>query len=147
MGYCTLKADHECDFFQLWGERLYALDKNASVLLSLEPFDQSLLSHGSGSAYPADRSQVFFPSTLSAQWSNASLDETVAYALVNISATIEAVALGDGQNVSNAARYPNIALFGTPLEEMYGGNVERLHEIRVAVDPEDVMGLAGGWKF
>jgi hypothetical protein len=41
----------------------------------------------------------------------------------------------------------NYALFGTPLKDMYGGNVERLPEIRAAIDPNDVMGLAGGWKF
>jgi hypothetical protein len=41
----------------------------------------------------------------------------------------------------------NYALFGTPLEYMYGGNLERLREIRAAIDPKDVMGLAGGWKF
>ena len=71
----------------------------------------------------------------------------MAYVLRNISDTIRNVAIADRQNVSHAAKYPNYALFGTPLEDMYGGNVERLHEIRVAIDPEDVMGLAGGWKF
>ena len=64
-----------------------------------------------------------------------------------ISGAIRAAALADGQNVSQAAKYPNAAISGTPLEGMYGGNVERLHKIRVAIDPEDVMGLAGGWKF
>jgi hypothetical protein len=38
-------------------------------------------------------------------------------------------------------------LFGTPLKVMYGGNVERLQKIRAAIDPDDVMGLAGGWRF
>jgi hypothetical protein len=80
-------------------------------------------------------------------WSNSSLDDTVAFVLRNISDTVRDVALADGQNVSHAAKYPNYALFGTPLEDMYGGNVERLRKIRAAVDPEDVMGLAGGWKF
>ena len=64
-----------------------------------------------------------------------------------ISDAIRAAALADGQNVSQAAKYPNGALSGTPLEEMYGRNVERLRQIRAAIDPEDVMGLAGGWKF
>jgi hypothetical protein len=56
-------------------------------------------------------------------------------------------ALEDGQNLSNAAGYPNYALYGTPLKDMYGGNVERLRAIRAAIDPDDVMGLTGGWKF
>jgi hypothetical protein len=71
----------------------------------------------------------------------------MAIALRNISNTIRAVALADGQDVSDAALYPNYALFGTPLEDMYGGNVERLRKIRAAIDPEDVMGLTGGWRF
>jgi hypothetical protein len=80
-------------------------------------------------------------------WSNSSLDDTVAFVLRNISDTVRDVALTDGRNVSHAAKYPNYALFGTPLEDMYGGNVERLRKIRVAIDQEDVMGLTGGWKF
>ncbi len=71
----------------------------------------------------------------------------MASTLRYISDSIRAAALADGQNVSHAAKYVNYALFGTPLEDMYGGNVERLREIRAAIDPEDVMGLAGGWKF
>ena len=133
--------------FQLWGERLYAQDKNVTLLVTLEPFDKGLFSHGSGSAYPPDRSRALFPSAITAQFLNASLDDTMAFALRNISETIHAAALADGQDVSHAAKYPNYALFGTPLEDMYGGNAERLCKIRVAVDPEDVLGLTGGWKF
>ena len=71
----------------------------------------------------------------------------MADALRNISRTIHTTALADGQNVSNAAVYVNYALYGTPLEDIYGGNVERLRAIRAAIDPDGVMGLAGGWKF
>ena len=132
---------------QIWGPRLSALDKTATVVGALEPYDEGLFSHGSDSAYPPDRSHAILPSGLSISWSNASLDETMANALRSISNTIHAAALADGQNVSHAAAYPNYALFGTPLEDMYGGNVERLRQIKASIDPEDVMGLAGGWKF
>jgi len=67
----------------------------------------------------------------------------MASVLCNISDAIHDVALADGQNVSYGAKYPDYALFGTPLEDMSGGNVERLHNIRVVIDPEDVMGLTG----
>ena len=113
----------------------------------LEPFDKGIFSHGSDSAYPPDRSQVVFPSALFVQWSNASLDDTIAFALRNISDTIHSAALADGQRVLHAAKYPNYALFGTPLENMYGGNVERLRKIRAAIDPDDVMGLTGVGDF
>ncbi|KAF8486355.1 FAD dependent oxidoreductase [Russula ochroleuca] len=132
---------------KLWGARLSALDKNATVSSTLEPFDNGFFSFGSGSAFPPDRSQAVFPSVVTVKWSNASLEEVMAFALRNISDTIRAAALADGQNVAHAAVYPNNALFGTPLEDMYGGNVERLRQIRAAIDPEDVMGLTGGWRF
>ena len=124
-----------------------ALDKNVTLGALLEPFDKGIFLHGSDSAYPPDRSHAIFPTVVAAIWSNASLDETMAFALRNISNTIQAAALADGQNVSHAAVYPNYALFGTPLEDMYGGNVERLRQIRAVIDPGDVMGLAGGFKF
>jgi FAD/FMN-containing dehydrogenase len=49
--------------------------------------------------------------------------------------------------VSHAAKCPNYGLFGAPLEEIYSANWERLRKIREAIDPDDVMGLAGSWKF
>jgi hypothetical protein len=130
---------------QFWGEHLYAQDKNVTVASNIESFDKGLFSHGSDSAYPPERSYGVFPSALVFEWSNSSLDDTMAFALRSFADAIRDVALADGQNVS--AKYPNYALFGTPLEDMYGRNVERLRKIRAAIDPEDVMGLTGGWKF
>ncbi|KAI9441215.1 hypothetical protein H4582DRAFT_2073426 [Lactarius indigo] len=54
---------------------------NAKVVMSIEPFDNTLLSHETPSAYPPDCSQEFSPSTLNYLWTNASLDATVARAL------------------------------------------------------------------
>ena len=62
-------------------------------------------------------------------------------------ATLESAGIQDGQDLKNAAAYVNYAITGTPLKKIYGGNVPRLREIREEYDPEDVMGLAGGWKF
>ena len=117
------------------------------MTVALEPFDKDLFTHGSGSAYPPDRSHVILPTDVLVEWFDPSLDESMASTLRHISGMIRTAALADGQNVSRAAKYPNYALYGTPLEDIYGGNVERLRKIRAAIDPEDVMGLAGGWKF
>ncbi|KAH9073074.1 FAD-binding domain-containing protein [Lactarius deliciosus] len=130
-----------------WGTRLEALDKNASVFTSIEPFANTLFSHGAPSAYPPDRSQVVFPGVVNYQWSNASLDATMARALRQNTDEARAAVLADGQNVSHAATYVNYALFDTPLKDMYGANVARPQKIRAEIDPEDVMGLAGGFKF
>ena len=133
--------------YQFWGERLYAQDRNVTLTSVIETFNRGLFSYGNDSAYPPDRSHAVFPSALTVKWSNSSLDNIMAFALRNFADTIRDVALADGQNVSHAAKYVNYALFGTPLEDIYGGNVERLRKIRAAIDPEDVMGLTGGWKF
>jgi hypothetical protein len=123
------------------------LDKNTSVSIALEPFANSLLSHGTPSAYPPDRSHVFFPSNIIYVWSDASLDATIARKLRQNTEEARAAVLADGQDLSHAAVYVNYALFDTPLKEMYGANVPRLRKIRAEIDPEDVMGLAGGFKF
>jgi hypothetical protein len=60
---------------------------------------------------------------------------------------LRAVAVADGQPVENASHYVNYALYGTPVENIYGDNLGRLREIKAAVDPQDVMGLAGGFKL
>jgi len=132
---------------RFWGERIYDLDPTAFVISSLEPFDRGLFSHGSPSAYPPDRSRAVFPSVINIGWSNASLDDTMADILRDGAKTIRGVALADGQDLSNAAVYVNYALFDTPLEDMYGGNVARLHQIKTEIDPKGVMDLAGGFKF
>jgi hypothetical protein len=51
-----------------------------------------------------------------------------------MSDAVGAAAVADGQNVSHAAIYPNHALFGTPLKDIYGGNVKRLRKIRKKTD-------------
>jgi hypothetical protein len=87
------------------------------------------------------------PSVLNIAWLNASLDNTMADMLRDGEKTIRGVALADGQDLSNAAVYVNYALFDSPLEDMYGGNVARLHRIKTKIDPKGVMDLAGGFKF
>ncbi|KAH9054943.1 FAD-binding domain-containing protein [Lactarius vividus] len=130
-----------------WGGKISALDPNLTLSLILEPFLTDVFSHGSDSASPPDRSHALFPTGVSFKYSNASLDDTVSKGLRSFSDTVTAAAVADGQNVSHAAVYPNYALFDTPLEEIYGENLPRLHRIKKVVDPKDVMGLSGGFKI
>ena len=132
---------------QFSGKQVSALDSTAVVSSALEPFDSGVFSHGSPSTYPPDRSRAVFPSVLNIAWSNASLDKTMADLLRDGAKTIRGVAIADGQNLSHAAVYVNYALFDTPLEDMYGGNLARLRSIKAKIDPERVMDLAGGFKF
>ena len=118
-----------------------------AVAISLEPFTSGLFSHGTPSAYPPDRSHVFFPSAINYLWSNASLDGTIAHALHQNTEQARAAVLADGQDLSHASIYVNYALFGTPLKDIYGAHVERLRKIRAEIDPAGIMGLAGGFKL
>ncbi|KAF8263463.1 FAD-binding domain-containing protein [Lactarius quietus] len=130
-----------------WGQELTALDPEASVALAFEPFLTNLFSHNSDSAYPPDRSHALFPTALTISFSNASLDDTIVKAVNSYSDAITAAAVADGQNLTHAAVYPNYALFDTPLEDMYGANIPRLQAIQNEVDPDNVMGLTGGFKL
>ena len=71
----------------------------------------------------------------------------MAQSMRTSTASLIAAGMKDGQDLENVARYPNYALFGTPLEKMYGRNLERLRKIREKYDPKGIMRLAGGWKF
>jgi FAD/FMN-containing dehydrogenase len=130
-----------------WGRKLGALDPNVTVALAFEPFLRDMFSHGSESAYPPDRSHVLFPTAVTFAFSNASLDDTVIKGVRSYSDVVTAAAIADGQNLTHAAVYPNYALFDTPLEDIYGANLPRLHAIKQAVDPKNVMGLAGGFRL
>jgi hypothetical protein len=118
-----------------------------SLILAMEPFLPSVYSHGSDSAWPPDRSLYTAPSVLDIQWTDPSLDEWMTSALIEMQAAIHDVAIADGQNVANAAKYVNYALYDTPLENLFAGNLKRLRKIKKKIDPENVMGLTGGWKF
>jgi hypothetical protein len=113
----------------------------------LEPFLINVFSHGSDSAYPPNRSHALFPTSLLASFSNASLDNIVVKAVHDFSKTVTAAAVADGQNLTHAAVYPKYALFDTPLDDLYGANLPMLRAIKKAIDPENVMGLAGGFKI
>ena len=106
-----------------------------------------MLSKGSHSAYPFDRTRVFFPSNLDFVWTSAEDDEVVQDAIRQSERRLTEVAISDSADAANAPIYGNYAVFGAPIERLYGPNLPRLKEIKVKYDPENVMGLAGGWKI
>ena len=80
-------------------------------------------------------------------WALPSADEAIWAAMKDIANNVPAQAVSEGQDVAGTALSGNYALSDTPLEAIYGKNVERLKAIHAAVDPGNVMGLAGGFKF
>jgi hypothetical protein len=134
---------------QTFGSQLGEKDKDAVFAVEFGPFESDIFTHGGPSAYPPDRSRVAIQSVLFVRWNDESLDKDkyVYNGLRSARASIIEAGIMDGQDLKNVENYPNLALNGTPLEEMYGNNVGRLREIRKKYDPFHVMGLTGGFKI
>ncbi|KAG5633930.1 hypothetical protein H0H81_004361 [Sphagnurus paluster] len=130
------------------------------VTYTAEPFLPSIFLHGPKSMFPPDRNHPFCVLHIMFVWEDRAHDNDIHEAIKESARWLAEAAPSDGgasepatellaTNIEKTklAKYPNIAIFGTPLDKMYGSNVERLRELKVQVDPKDVMGLAGGWKF
>jgi Berberine and berberine like len=64
-----------------------------------------------------------------------------------VTAFLKARAVANGQDIANAAVYGNYAIIHTPVDDIYKGNLPRLRSIKAVYDPDNVMGLTGGYKF
>lgn len=117
-----------------------------AVFVNSEPFVNPF-SHSTPSAYPHPASRPITPANSYVEYSDEADLEYVKDALKNLTAEVQAVAIREGQSTTDALHYPNYALADTPLELMYGDNVERLRKIKASVDPKNVMGLTGGFLF
>ena len=53
----------------------------------------------------------------------------------------------EGQSRWDDILYPNYALTDTPLDLLYGSNVDRLQELARRYDPDGIMTLTGGVHF
>ncbi|KAG1744285.1 FAD dependent oxidoreductase [Suillus lakei] len=128
------------------------LSLSSGVLISydLVPFLPSLYNYSdTPSAFPSSRDSGQGHSFVEVYygWTDPNDDEVMVQAGAASAAYMKQFAVDAGQDVANALVYPNCAPPGTALEDMYGDAVSRLRSIRSVVDPGDVMGLTGGWKF
>ncbi|KAG2068765.1 FAD-binding domain-containing protein [Suillus decipiens] len=80
-------------------------------------------------------------------WTDASNDDAIIQLGADSAAYMNQFLSGVGQDFSSALLYPNCVPPDTSLEAMYGDALGTLQSIKGAVDPNNVMGLAGGWKF
>ncbi|KAJ8074401.1 hypothetical protein PM082_015301 [Marasmius tenuissimus] len=131
-----------------WGLLLSPLT-GTFVSYAVEPFHPSLLSHTSlASAYPPTRGQILLPLEIYYAWMLSTSDSVMLDAVRRSTAQLENVAVSTGQaRVDTASKYPNYAIYDTPVSRIYGGNLGRLQAIKASVDPDNVMGLAGGFKI
>ena len=80
-------------------------------------------------------------------WTDASDDELILQLSDESAAYMTQFIMNAGQDTSNALICPNNVPGDQPLVSMYGSALSRLHSIRTAVDPTNVMDLTGGWRF
>ncbi|KAF5319624.1 hypothetical protein D9619_008814 [Psilocybe cf. subviscida] len=133
---------------QFWGA---ALQNKSSQVLSynVELFLPTLYTHNTEkTAYPPVRNIPFQPFNIAYSWNSSDFDSDLHNAILASAAHIKQKAIEQGQTqLKNAPTYPNYAALGTPLQAMYGTNIPALRQLKARVDPDNVMGLAGGWKF
>ncbi|KAF9460197.1 hypothetical protein BDZ94DRAFT_1311743 [Collybia nuda] len=130
-----------------WGSRL---SRKSGTIVSyvFEPLLPTVFSHNTTpSAYPPNRSRALFPIDIEYAWLDPDSDSDFHEAARQSAAHLRKVAIRETPEVAGASLYPNYAIFDTPLEDMYGDGVESLKSLKKEVDPADVMGLAGGFKF
>ncbi|KAK7038748.1 hypothetical protein VNI00_010633 [Paramarasmius palmivorus] len=109
----------------------------------VEPFIQPN-AHATDSAYP---NPFVCPTALEVQWADATDDDFFFNLVREVHNAIQARAIEEGQSTPDAILYNNYVVADTSLELLYGDNLERLREIKRRVDPDNVMGLAGGFKI
>lgn len=134
---------------KFWGRTL-ASKSAVAVSYTMEPFLQSILSHNTTpTAYPADRSLVMSPFNINYAWESATFDSDFYAAVEQSKIALQTALRLNGQLVAQqASAYPNYALFDTPLNQLYGAaNVKALKKLKKMVDPNNVMGLTGGFRL
>ncbi|CCM00866.1 uncharacterized protein FIBRA_02912 [Fibroporia radiculosa] len=131
---------------EYWGAKMLSAGE-AIISYDVEPFLQTILTHGSPSAYPSTRSQRYLPLNLYFSWTNSSADEAFYDAILESATNLTETAVIEGQaDVATAPLYPNYAIYGTSTGRIYGASLGTLTVLKAIYDPENVMGLAGGWK-
>jgi len=130
-----------------WGQQL--TPKNASIIsYAIEPFVPGIYTHTNDtSAFPFTRSSNFLPLNLFFSWVSEESDADFLAAIKASGKVIFDAAIAEGQQIADAPEYPNYALFDTPITQIYGSNLPALKSLKAQVDPQNVMGLAGGYKF
>ncbi|KAI6097199.1 FAD-binding domain-containing protein [Pisolithus sp. B1] len=130
-----------------WGPMLVA---SSAVFVSysfIPAMPTALKCNSTPSAWPPMHKEPIVPIVLSFGWTSEFSDDMMHGLIRQSTSTLFDKAVSLGQGVKDAPLYSNCALFDTPLERMYGNNVERLRKIKNQVDPHRVMNLAGGFKF
>ncbi|KAJ3504597.1 hypothetical protein NMY22_g17869 [Coprinellus aureogranulatus] len=132
-----------------WGQKL-SWASGSFFSYAVEPFLPNIYQHNAGldTAYPPARNRFYSPFNVFFGWLAPSQDTTFQNSVLESARALVAAASAEGQsNLDSIPLYPNYASSRMTLQQVYGTNVPRLRALKQRVDPDDVMGLAGGFKF
>jgi len=124
-----------------------------SFSYGVEPFLQSHLSHAnSPSAFPTlsarQPGKAPNPLVIYFCWENPLYDDELVAAAEESANRLSAIAKAEGiLSDDPLTLYGNYVDAKTPLVDIYGDNLPRLQALKAQIDPENVMGLTGGFRF
>ena len=124
-----------------------------SLAYVVEPFLQSYLSHAnSPSAFPDPAARqpgkALSPLLVFFCWPDQVDDDVFVAAVEESAERLSVIARAEGLLIDEpTSLYGNYAQATTPLVDIYGDNLPSLQALQRKVDPENIMGLAGGFKF
>ncbi|KAG8724004.1 hypothetical protein FRC09_000812 [Ceratobasidium sp. 395] len=129
-----------------WGKKA-ALQGGLLISYSVEPFLRSYSAKSKGGAYPHDN--FLTPLNLDWSWVAEPSDKFFISAAKESAQTILDQAIAEGQDVAGAKqiKYGNYAAADEDLISLYGSNLKGLRIIKQRYDPNNIMGLAGGYRL
>ncbi|KIJ54877.1 hypothetical protein M422DRAFT_153464, partial [Sphaerobolus stellatus SS14] len=117
------------------------------VNLVIEAFHSDLYDHSTGGAYPHSPEHPWTPFLVYVGYTDPALDNRAVAAVNSAASIIQAAAIKEGQSSPDAILYNNYAEKGTNLTRLYGDNLPQLQTLRAKYDPQNILNLAGGWRF
>ncbi|KAI5983605.1 FAD-binding domain-containing protein [Pisolithus marmoratus] len=130
-----------------WGQTLMAFSGVFTSYDFTPVMPTTLKRSSTSSAWPPTYKDAIIPIVLYIAWISESSDDVMHDMVRRSMSTLLEKAVSLGLDIMDAPLYSNCALFDTPIERMYGNNIERLRKIKNDVDPYSVMSLTGGFKF
>ncbi|KAJ2929232.1 hypothetical protein H1R20_g7868, partial [Candolleomyces eurysporus] len=135
-----------------WGKRLSLLPNlrtGTFFSYAVEPFLPNIYTHNANhTAYPYSRSRFFSPFNIYFSWLSPTDDKLFRRSILESAQALLDAQQAEGQsNLGEVPLYPNYAEGSTPVEVIYGSNLNGLRKLKKRVDLDNVMGLAGGFKL